>query len=138
MKARITFTVSGDPVAKARPRLGRGGRVYTPEKTKTWEQVIAYSAPRQKYLIKGPIRVDVWIYRPIPKSWSAKKKEHAEWGELRPVVKPDIDNYAKAVFDALNGIIWEDDSQIVECRLYKYYANKPRIEVEILTLNPNG
>jgi len=58
----------------------------------------------------------------------------AEKGELRPVTKPDTDNYIKAIKDALKSVIWKDDSQVVELHASKYYSQNPRIEIEIKEL----
>lgn len=66
-----------------------------------------------------------------PKSFSKKKTEMAERGEIVPVTKPDADNYLKAIKDALNGVIWRDDSQIVDVQVSKRYSVRPRIEIEV-------
>lgn len=51
---------------------------------------------------------------------------------LKTKRKADIDNFNKIYFDSLSGIVWEDDSQIVEHHVSKRYdANNPRIEVEV-------
>lgn len=73
------------------------------------------------------------VYRPIPSSYSGKKKNAAERGETRPTTKPDVSNYVKTIEDALNGICWNDDSQIVAYHepFGKYYSATPRIEVEV-------
>lgn len=50
-------------------------------------------------------------------------------GSHRPVVKPDTDNYIKSTLDGLNGILWEDDNQIVDLVAHKYYSDNPRVEI---------
>lgn len=52
-------------------------------------------------------------------------------GSHRPVVKPDTDNYIKSTLDGLNGLLWEDDNQIVDLMAHKYYSDKPRVEIEV-------
>ena len=52
----------------------------------------------------------------------------AESGALRPITKPDADNFAK-VIDALNGIVWPDDNQVVELTVEKFYSTRPRLEM---------
>ena len=52
-------------------------------------------------------------------------------GSHRPVVKPDTDNYIKSTLDGLNGLLWEDDNQIVDLIAHKYYSDNPRVEVEV-------
>ncbi len=65
---------------------------------------------------------------------SKKRAVAAERGEIRPTTKPDLDNYLKAIKDALKGICWRDDSQVVAYRepFGKYYSAKPRVEVDVL------
>lgn len=44
----------------------------------------------------------------------------------------DVDNHLKAIFDALNRIVFDDDSQIVRCVVEKFTdKNQPRAEIEI-------
>lgn len=67
----------------------------------------------------------------IPKSTSKKKKMMMLSNDIRPTKKPDMDNIIKIVADALNGIAYYDDKQIIECTIRKYYSNEPRIKVSI-------
>ena len=67
----------------------------------------------------------------IPKSKSKKFKEQALQGLVRPVTKPDTDNIAKNVKDALNKIAFPDDSQIVLEIIEKRFSAVPRAEVFI-------
>jgi len=136
----IKFTVYGEPVPKARARVffnKHVGRVmaYTPKKTMSWENLVASTASQycpKSGVITGPVKVTLRIYRNIPKSFSKTKTEMADSGELLPITKPDIDNILKSVCDALNGVIWHDDSQVVELGdCIKRYSKTPRIEVEI-------
>ncbi|MCZ1265386.1 RusA family crossover junction endodeoxyribonuclease [Paenibacillus tundrae] len=86
-------------------------------------------------LLEGPLGMMLTVYRSIPKSFSKKKAALAEVGEIRPVSKPDVDNYLKGVKDALKGIVWKDDSQVVEVFAQKRYSSRPRIEVKIKDLS---
>ena len=132
----IKFTVWGEPVAQGRPRATTiNGRVkmYDPKKSSEYKNYIRLVASQHapKELLDGPLRLDVKIYKPTLKSFSKKKKEMAEQGVLRPTTKPDVDNYVKAIKDALKNVIWKDDSQVVDLQVSKYYSEKPRIEVKI-------
>ena len=71
------------------------------------------------------------LYFPIPKSTRKKDVPAMRTGEIRPTKRPDLDNILKAVSDALNGIAYKDDSQIVAAVIQKFYSDKPRAEVEI-------
>ncbi len=50
-------------------------------------------------------------------------------GKILPAKKPDIDNVVKAVLDALNGVAYRDDTQVIELHVRKSYSEKPRVEV---------
>jgi Holliday junction resolvase RusA-like endonuclease len=110
------------------------GRVVskTPEKTKNYETLI-----RELFAVKYtgfvplavPVRIRLNIYRGIPKSESRKRAEQMEATLIRPITKPDASNVLKAVEDALNGLAFRDDSQIVEVVAQKYYSRAPRVEI---------
>lgn len=132
----IKIEVLGEPVAQGRPRATtRNGktRMYDPEKSRDYKDyvrlVAAQNAPIKP--ISGAVRMVLYVYRPIPKSFSKKKREKAVGKELRPTTKPDIDNYVKGIKDALKGIIWNDDSQVVEIIAAKWYSENPGIEIMI-------
>lgn len=132
----ITFTVYGEPVAQGRPRASTQGgfvRLYDPKKSKDYKDYVRLAAAEHApaALLEGPLGMVLTVYRSIPKSFSKKKAALAEDGEIRPVSKPDMDNYLKGVKDALKGVIWKDDSQVVEVFAQKRYSARPRIEVKI-------
>ena len=137
----IKFTVDGEPVPKARARTfynKKAGRVmsYTPKETMGFEnKVAAYAVqfrPKEGVNL-GAIRIFIEIFKSIPKSMSKKNRILAEEKKLRPITRPDGDNYEKGIFDALKGIIWHDDGQVVDCYWRKYFSCKPRVEIIILT-----
>ena len=127
----LNLTIPGECVPKARPRLGRYG-TYTPEKTKVYERYVKVTIQKAKLKpVDGPLKVELTIYRKIPKSFSKVKRNKAISGELLPTTKPDIDNYVKSVLDASNGMLYHDDNQIVELIARKLYAEEPRVEIRI-------
>ncbi|RWZ59871.1 RusA family crossover junction endodeoxyribonuclease [Halobacillus fulvus] len=136
----IQFTVLGDPVAQGRPRVGKTKRgktvLYDPQKSKDFKQFVGLVASQYApaELLEGPLNVRLKVYKPLLKSFSKKRTREAEAGLYRPVTKPDVDNYAKGIKDALNNVIWKDDSQVVELTISKWYSAKPRVEVEITSL----
>ncbi len=129
----LEFTIPGEPVAKGRPRMTRQGRAYTPKKTVNYETLIqecfAIAYPGHQP-ITGPLGLKIDAHFTVPASWSLKKQRQAYDGQLRPTKKPDIDNVIKCM-DALNGIAWKDDSQIVTVIASKWYSDRPRVEIEI-------
>lgn len=131
------FTVPGKPQTKARPRFTRRGGVYTKKETVDYEKTVrtCFSAAttKQNYLIKkdGPILVCIDACFPIPISWTKGKQLAAKNGTLQHTSKPDFDNVAKIIIDALNGLAWKDDSQIVSATVRKHFSENPRVEVII-------
>ena len=130
----IHITIPGVPVGKGRPRFsGRGGHTYTPEKTKDYEEKVRLCWRTQSgkgFAGKVPLLASVTAYFPIPKSVS-KKKAEAMAGTFH-VNRPDADNIAKAILDALNGHAYPDDAAVQIDRSWKIYTNAaPRVEVTI-------
>ena len=72
--------------------------------------------------LEGPLYAKVVFVMPIRDSWTKKKKELALAGNLLPTGKPDLDNALKLLFDALNGIVYQDDSQICGIKAGKIYG----------------
>ncbi len=77
-----------------------------------------------------PLSVKVEAFMPIPASWSLKKQASAASGEIAPTTKPDSDNIAK-MKDALNGVVWRDDSQIVSLLVVKRYSRTPLLRIGV-------
>lgn len=133
------FTVPGQPKGKARARTVRrgGGKSfsYTPEGTVLYENLIktCYLQDAGHVLFNDgqPLAVSITAFYEVPKSYSKKKKQEMLDGQLYPTKKPDIDNIAKCVLDALNKLAYRDDTQVVRLRMEKHYAEIPRVEVEI-------
>ena len=133
----IRFTVPGQPVGKGRPRafrMGKGVRMFTPEKTVSYESLVAtaaHGAMRGHPPVEGAVAVDLDIRLMVPMSWSAKKRAQALEGQIHPTKKPDADNVTKAIFDAMNGIVWGDDVQVVRLSLRKRYGATPGVTVAV-------
>ncbi|WP_237173024.1 RusA family crossover junction endodeoxyribonuclease [Paracandidimonas lactea] len=136
----VSFMVPGKPVGKGRPRAAKRGRhitLYTPEETASYESTVALAAGQAmagQPLIDGPVDVLMRIALPVPASWSQKKQREALAGTLVPTVKPDMDNVIKAVFDAINGVVWNDDTQVADLRVQRRYGAAPGVSVVVMTL----
>jgi Holliday junction resolvase RusA-like endonuclease len=137
--AEISFIVYGEPVAQGRPRFARRGnfvKTYDPQKSAEYKDTV-YSVAiqnRPPELLQGALAVTIGCYRSIPASFSKRRTELAEAGEILPLTKPDVDNYAKGIKDALKGVIWRDDSQVVKLTVTKRYSKTPRVEVTVREL----
>ncbi|MBT2215851.1 RusA family crossover junction endodeoxyribonuclease [Virgibacillus dakarensis] len=143
----IEFVIPGEPKAQGRPRasaIGKGKNrritMYDPKESKEYKQYVSLiakqHAPKKPY--EGALRVDIKIYRQIPKSTTKKDRALIFEGIKRPVTKPDTDNYVKSVLDACNGIIYKDDSQVAELYASKYYSDNPRVEICVRELDLIG
>jgi Holliday junction resolvase RusA-like endonuclease len=131
MTFQLIFSVEGDPVGKQRPRFTKTGRTYTPKKTSDYEATIkaqALSAMGPADPLETPVAVYIYINHAIPTSYSKKRKEACLNRFERPK-KPDLDNVAKAYLDAMNGIVYKDDVQVVSLHVTKRYDTIASVHV---------
>jgi Holliday junction resolvase RusA-like endonuclease len=129
----IKLTIPGEPCAKQRPRTTKQGHTYTPQKTVNYETLVRelYILQNFRQQLEGELVMTVRAYFTIPKSASKKKAADMVGGRIRPTKRPDWDNVGKIISDALNGLAYHDDSQIVTATVEKWYSAEPRVEVEI-------
>lgn len=114
--------VQGRPKGKSRPRFANG-HAYTPKATRDYEKLIGAEYQAQDgRKFSGSLSLKVEAVFKIPESWTKKKKWEAIDKGKRPEIRPDIDNIVKVVMDGLNGIAYDDDSQIVEISASKAYG----------------
>jgi len=132
----LEFTVPGKPMAKQRVRVTHTGHAYTPEKTLNYEALVmqcCVTAMEKAGGFKpceGALTVHMTLFLPIARSWSKEMQLDALLGTLRPIRRPDADNYAK-MLDALNNVAWVDDSQIVGLLVQKWYSETPHMRIAI-------
>jgi Holliday junction resolvase RusA-like endonuclease len=139
-KKRIEFEIPGPPHGKGRPRFGSGnGRphVWTPDKTAAYESLVRggfleQCGRRRVFGDDEPLAMNVTAFFGIQKSTSAANRQKKLDGEIRPAIKPDVDNIFKAVADSLNGVAYKDDSRIVTAVINKLYGETPKVCVEIM------
>lgn len=134
----MKFTVLGIPVAKGRPKFAKRGKFvtsYTPQDTVNYENLVRLSYQQscdELRVLQGEVSMKIDAFFPIPKSTSKKKHQLMAIGAIQHTKKPDADNVAKAICDALNKIAYADDSQIVSLEVNKYYSDVPRAEITIM------
>jgi len=103
------------PLAKERPRATRNGHVYTPKRTSDYEKAVAsaYKGP----LFDASYTIEVCLEFSIEGTTlvvsATKNPDH------KSSLRGDVDNYVKAILDALNGVAWQDDKQIIELTVRK-------------------
>lgn len=122
----MVFNVPGKPQGKPRPRFSSRGKyvhAFTPKSSLDYEKKI-----RDAYIeagggkIDGGVAISISAYFEIPKSYTKKRVEAIKNYEELALKKPDIDNICKSVLDALNGVAYDDDSQVFSLIATKEYA----------------
>lgn len=98
MAVGMTFLVEGNPIPKARPRLGRNGNVYTPRRTTKWETWVGLTAKMRR-----------------PQDWDLSGEFAVRLEFQVRTARADVDNLTKSVLDGLNKILWDDDRQVSQC-----------------------
>lgn len=131
-----------EPMGKGRPR----GRIIKPPgkpafisfypdpDSAKYEAVLAAAgveAYQGQPVLTGPLTAYIEVFVPVTDSWTKARKARCLSGEEACTAKPDGDNYAKIVGDALNKIVWEDDSQIVMWQIFKSYSETPGMRVSV-------
>lgn len=144
----IYFTVIGEPRGLGRHRtvLGRNGKLHNYPDNKSEASkgdvcnAFIAAAPDWKMVDGEPVRLAVMAYSLAPKSVATKK--NLGWiakGLWQKLTKPDADNVAKLVMDALNGTAWRDDAIITDLHVFKRYTEQtPRLEVHISVMKRPG
>lgn len=132
----LTFTVHGTPQpAGSKRAFFRGGRavvVDANKKTRPWKDQVAQIAGEAmtgRPLMRGPLWVILRFYVRRPKGHFGKKGLLSS-APAHPTTRPDVLKLARGVEDALSGVCYVDDSQIVAEELWKEYGPE-RVEIEI-------
>ena len=134
----LKFTVKGRAKAKQSFRIAKNGFKYTPRDVVEYANLVklcfinTFPAWKPSLLVDKPLSVIINVYKSIPQSYSKKAQEKALAGEIRPTTKPDCDNIAKNINDALNGVAYPDDKQIVSLSINKFYSDDERVEITII------
>ena len=127
----------GNPVAMGRPRMTRGGRAYTPIKSREYMNDAIEQIKRQwdgkPMLANQPLRLHLVFVHPRPKRIASNER-------TPKMTKPDLDNLIKMVMDSLTkSEIWIDDNIVTEINATDWYANayeRPHVMYSIYTKQP--
>lgn len=139
----IEFKVEGKAVPQPRPRVVRmrngQTRAYNSEKSVVYKRIVKAAAlsemnKQRLTMTDRPLAMRLTFVFAPPKSYTKKKLEAVESGELRYTKKPDLDNLAKAILDACNNTVYKDDSQIITLSINKEYGHTDHVAVEITQL----
>lgn len=136
----ITFTIAGTPIPLERARHGKGN-TYDTSRNKSAKLAAAWeakSAMASHKPFKGPVKMRLSFMFEWPASYPKKRKQMCH-GNMKDT-KPDLDNLVKLVKDALNGIVYDDDSQVCEITATKFFSQQEactRVVVEPLFEQPH-
>lgn len=130
------FTIDGEPAGKKRVAQGPKGGIHRFKDRKTERQetdigFLCRAAMGADRPMTGAVKVLCDAIFAIPPSWPKALKDAALRGEVFHTSKPDSDNIAKLVKDALNKVAWDDDGQVAVLLVRKRYGHPERIEVSI-------
>lgn len=129
------FEIPGKITGKGRPRVNTQTAIaYTPTRTREYEEIV-----QQYFILKyrsikpleGRIKVSIKAYFGIPKSASKVQRKCMLDNRVSPTKKPDIDNIAKIILDALNNLAFKDDNQIIKLDVEKIYAEEEKVYVKV-------
>lgn len=135
---QIHFQVEGDPKGKGRPRFstfGKFTRVYTDKQTLDYESLIksfAMEAMGSTDPLETAVSVFLYVRLAVPQSYSKKRTEACLSGLEKPCKKPDIDNIAKTYLDGMNGVIFKDDTQVIDLHVKKVYSAFAGVNVMVM------
>lgn len=136
-KQSRTFEVPGEARGKMRPKassFGGHARVYTPSKQveyENWVRLCYEAAHPGAEPIGVALAASVEVMMPVPKSASRKKARRMLDGLEAPTKKPDLDNVAKSILDALNGLAYKDDALVCSLHAIKAYSESPKVVVTL-------
>ncbi len=121
------------PKAAPRPRVTRNG-TYNPIAYTNYKKAIALIAKTKFDKKDTALKMHIEFFFKIPKSWSKVKKESIP----HHTSVPDVDNLIKGIKDALNGVAYNDDSQVISVFARKQYGDEDSIFVEVLEVKNNN
>ncbi len=133
----VMIEITGQAVPWARTRIAiLNGRPvpFTASKYRHWQtdaRMVARQVMARRPLLTGCLALSVNVFLVPPASWPAWKRGAALDGLIEPTGKPDLDNIVKAVEDALTGVVWLDDAQVVSMEAAKLYAESPRVSIQV-------
>jgi len=132
----INLNILIEPIPKARPRVTRSGHTFTPKRTKDYQTQIGWefknSFPNHNPYDKL-IKMSLIFTFKVPKSYSKQKTQDAL--ESKFTNNKDVDNLAKSVMDALNGLAYTDDKLIVSLTIHKEYGYENNVSIQMEELD---
>jgi len=135
MARTVYLNVPYTPTSQKRHRHTRGGRTYDPcceQKRDFLKLCRAVGAPPEVLYYTSPVECSLVFTFARPRSHRTSKGALRKGVPERHIYKPDTDNLAKFVLDALNGVYYKDDSQVYSLRVLKRYGTEDSVRVELV------
>lgn len=149
---RIEFIIPGDPHGKVNMQpMKRGNHclLFNPKSNKNYMALVQHCFGEKYAMVDGylfgkdePIDITIIANFKLQSVHFGKKGINQKGqdklaGKIVPTVKPDLDNISKVILDALSGLCFYDDSQVVNEFIMKRYSVKPYVKVIIESYRPN-
>lgn len=135
---QVVFKVAGVPAPQGSKTRTKFGMREDNKATRPWREAVAWNATEAKEeLLAGPLELVAWFYFPRPKSHYRTGKLVGKLKENAPLyctTKPDVDKLIRACADAMTGIVYQDDSQIVKVQAFKIYGD-PHADIIVRPLH---
>ena len=118
----IAFDVIGRPSPQgSKKSIGNNRFIESSKYLPAWRNAVKLAADDAVNMndwarVSGPVELEVMFYLDRPSTISATKRPH-------PTVPPDLDKLVRAIGDALTGVVYDDDSQVIRCLAWKVYAD---------------
>lgn len=137
---RVTFTVKGRALGKERARVVNG-HAYTPRRTRIWEGLVRAMARSEwgwwRAPAKGPVEIVINVWRKVPLSVKGEARR-AMLGDVPCTVGADVDNVSKAILDALQGAVFENDRQVWCLTVVRKWGEQDSVQVFIKAEESDG
>jgi Holliday junction resolvase RusA-like endonuclease len=132
----FAMELDGFVMPKQRPRLGAGGRTYTPKETRVFEQRVRDAAIAKMLnlgvrMFECPVTVHLEIRDQIPNTAEQWMRRLMAKGLVTEMTGGDLDNKEKAVLDAINGVVYRDDKQVIQTYKFRRYGEKAGFKLHV-------
>ena len=125
------FEIFGPLCPQKQTQWTRTGHSYDPSKKdkERMQWQIRPTAPKEP--LCGPVELSLTFFFPIPKGTSKAKRTQMLNRVILPDKRPDADNLAYLVTNALKGIVYDDDSRVCVEHIYKFYGEEAKTVVQV-------
>lgn len=140
-KRAVTFTVYGVAAPAGSKTVARmkDGRAFVRDASKRsapWKRLVAQAAGEAMDgapLLEGPLQLHVSVVVVRPKSHYGARGLRPS-APAAPTTRPDLTKYLRGIEDAMTGVVWRDDAQVITQSAEKRYGEPALVSVRVLEL----